>query len=162
MGTTNTDGHEVERAYRIFRWICIALTAALLATALLARRAPTTSASLVAAASAAGADPPQLQARHPRSTTDALLNNALDDDQPQRWIELSTELVCSEGSLALVDGEPMRIGERVPATSFLLEFRLDNACPLGVEGPRLSGVVQMFVVPDDDAGLVPVVLASPV
>ena len=74
MGTTNTDGQEVERAYRIFRWICIALTAALLATALLAHRAPTTSASLVAAAPAAGADSPQLKARHPRSATDALLN----------------------------------------------------------------------------------------
>ena len=93
-----------------------------------------------------------------RMALDALLTNLLDDAEPPRFADISQPLVCGDGSTVLVNGKPLAVGADLPAASFTLDFQLSGACPLGIAGPRLSGPVQMVVVRDDDAGLVPVVL----
>jgi len=90
----------------------------------------------------------------------ALLTNLLDDADPPRFADPDQPLVCGSGSTVHVDGAPLVPGAVIPAAGFTLDFQLAAACPLGIAGPRLSGPVHMVVVRDDEAGLVPVVLAQ--
>ena len=90
----------------------------------------------------------------------ALLTNLLDDADPPRFADPDQPLVCGSGSTVHVDGAPLEPGAELPAASFTLELQLAGACPLGIAGPRLSGPMTMVVVRDDEAGLVPVVLAQ--
>ena len=100
---------------------------------------------------------PDLSHQH-RWLVHALFTNLLDDDEPPRWAEPDSPVTCSDGTDVRVDGAPLRPGARLPATDFTIDLRLDGACPLGHDGPRLWGAVRLLVVRDDDAGLVSVVL----
>ena len=95
-----------------------------------------------------------------RMAVQALVTNLLDDADPPRFADTDQPLVCGEGSIVYVNGVPLEPGAVVPAASFMLDFQLSGACPLGIAGPRLSGPVQMVVVRDDEHGLVPVVLGQ--
>ncbi len=90
----------------------------------------------------------------------ALLTNLIDDADPPRFADTDQPLVCGQGSTVHVNGAPLEPGAVIPAAGFTLDFQLAGACPLGIAGPRLSGPVHMVVVRDDEAGLVPVVLAQ--
>jgi hypothetical protein len=91
----------------------------------------------------------------------ALLTNLIDDGDPPRFNDPHWPIVCAEATQVLVDGEPVEEGQRVPDGSFTLDWTLDGACPLGDGGPLLYGHARMLVLRDDEAGLVPLLLAQP-
>ena len=164
MDPLHSDDAQVAKTYRAFRWFGFAVTAVFFGAAIVGHREPAALAATVeATALRPGADPElvRLEAKRLRWATHALLNNLVDDDQQPRWTDLAQHVVCGAGQQVLVNGEPLRIGDRLPAASFQLEFRLDNACPLGADGPRLSGLVQMVVLRDDEEGIVPLIVAPP-
>jgi hypothetical protein len=91
----------------------------------------------------------------------ALLTNLIDDDDPPRFTDPHWPIVCAEATQVLLGGEPVKEGQRVPEGSFTLDWTLDGACPLGDGGPLLYGRARMLVLRDDDAGLVPLLVAAP-
>lgn len=90
----------------------------------------------------------------------ALLINLLDDSDLPRWNNPVQPLLCGEESAVWVDGAPLVVGVEAPLASFVLEFQLDGACPLGPQGPQLWGRITLVVLRDDDAGWVPLLPRS--
>jgi hypothetical protein len=91
----------------------------------------------------------------------ALLTNLIDDGDPPRFNDPHWPILCAEATQVLLDGAPVEEGQRVPDGSFMLDWTLDGACPLGDGGPLLYGRARMLVLHDDEDGLVPLLLAQP-
>lgn len=92
----------------------------------------------------------------------ALLTNLMDHDADAlRFADPQWFVVCAEHTAVRLRGRQMAEGEQLPAGSFMLDWSLDGACPLGPDGPLLYGTLQMLVLRDDEHGLVPLVLAQP-
>jgi hypothetical protein len=91
----------------------------------------------------------------------ALLTNLIDDGDPPRFNDPHWPILCAEATQVLLDSEPVQEGQRLPDGSFMLDWTLDGACPLGDGGPLLYGRVRMLVLRDDEQGLVPLLLAQP-
>jgi hypothetical protein len=91
----------------------------------------------------------------------ALLTNLIDDGDPPRFYDPHWPILCAETTQVLLDGAPVEEGQRMPEGSFTLDWTLDGACPLGDGGPLLYGRARMLVLRDDEAGLVPLLLAQP-
>jgi hypothetical protein len=91
----------------------------------------------------------------------ALLTNLIDDGDPPRFNDPHWPILCAEATEVMLDGRPVDEGQRVPDGSFMLDWQLDGACPLGDGGPLLYGRMRMLVLRDDERGLVPLLLAQP-
>jgi len=147
------------------RWTLLA--AGLLLAASCARQEPSvalpkrTAAAAQARATAMPAVPLRADALQ-QAATHALLTSLIDSeaDEP-RFADPQWPIVCAERTTVLLRGQPVREGERLPAASFVLDWSLDGACPLGPDGPLLFGPLQMLVLRDDAQGLVPLVLVQP-
>jgi hypothetical protein len=91
----------------------------------------------------------------------ALLTNLIDDGDPPRFADPNWPIVCAEATQVLLDGEPVKEGQLVPDGSFILDWTLDGACPLGDGGPLLYGRARMLVLREDETGMVPLLLGPP-
>lgn len=104
-------------------------------------------------------DHPGPRADAERAAVRALLLNLVDDAEPPRFADPQWSVVCGERSRVWLGTREVLEGEPVPAGSFVLDWALDGACPLGPDGPLLDGALRMLVVREDERGFVPVVLA---
>lgn len=110
------------------------------------------------AAPSAGPRHPSVPDETQQRAIGALLIHLIDEEPPLlRWRDPQLPIVCGEGTSVRVNGQPVVEGDEVPVTSFTLDWQLAVACPLGANGPILSGPLQMIVVRDDEFGLVPLV-----
>lgn len=96
------------------------------------------------------------------AATRGLLTNLIDHDAAElRFADPQWYVVCGERTAVRLRGRQVAEGEPLPAGSFMLDWSLDGACPLGPDGPLLFGPLQMLVLRDDEHGLVPLVVTQP-